>query len=376
VDCILVGLNAQDALNPFIVNRFVLDDMSLVINILFFIELLLRFYAYGVCESLRISAWIRFDTFFCSMSLLEIIFMFWNVDDKSSVQMGSVGALRLLRCLRLARAARLMVQFRTLWLLVCGLKSSVSTIGWAFILTGAISFIFAVIGMEIIPPRDLSATDVYDEISSRSFGNLGASMLTLLQVLTLDSVASVYRPLIEQGELKKGVFCTIYFIMYILIVSIALMNLITAVIVEGSVSQAAQDKEAMELFEKQRLKLLIPKLRGMFDTLDDDGSGYVSLEELNDASAELKGELRRVTKHDDLEEIFLLLDDDDSGTVGVDEFLQGIAKASSGNVLLNLQMSRMMKQLRKLTKVPATDETTLAKRRESTAVQCLDLMAI
>merc|ERR1712048_316607 len=122
-------------------------------------------------------------------------------------------------------------------------------------------------------------------------------------------------------------------------------NLVTAVMVEGSLKQASEDKEAVKAFEDQRKRKMMPKLRDMFAILDDDGSGEVSWAEIESAPPELKEELRAITKTDDLRSIFELLDDDDSGSVQIDEFLEGILKASNGDVMMKLQMARLVRQI-------------------------------
>lgn len=258
---------------------------------------------------------------------------------------GSMRVLRVFRLARLVRAARLTVQFRTLWLLLSGLKASMMTILWTFVLISTITYIFAVFGMETIPPRNLDTSTEFDQVAVDNFGSLAAAMLTLLQVLTLDSIGIIYRPLIMNGTGNMPFFCALYFVMFILIVSVALMNLVTAVMVEGSLHQANEDKEAMRAFEDQRKKALLPRLREMFEFLDEDGSGEVSWEEIENAPDELKDELRHLAKSDDLAEIFQLLDDDDSGSVQIDEFLDGILKASSGDVMQKLQIGRLLKQV-------------------------------
>ena len=62
----------------------------------------------------------------------------------------------------------------------------------------------------------------------RHFPELFVTMLSLVQFVTLDSIGSIYAPLV-----RKDPLLLIFFMLFILIVSIALMNLVTAVIVEG-----------------------------------------------------------------------------------------------------------------------------------------------
>ena len=62
------------------------------------------------------------------------------------------------------------------------------------------------------------------ELIEEFFVDLGTSMLTLLQFVTLDSLATVYFPLIVERPILL-----FYFMPMLIFVSIGLMNLITAV---------------------------------------------------------------------------------------------------------------------------------------------------
>ena len=54
--------------------------------------------------------------------------------------------------------------------------------------------------------------------------------------------------------------------------SISLMNLVTAVMVEGSLSQAQSDKDYMKKIEEKQKTKLLPEIQTMFENMDDDGS--------------------------------------------------------------------------------------------------------
>eukprot|EP00927_Polykrikos_kofoidii_P018269 TRINITY_DN18436_c0_g1_i2.p1 TRINITY_DN18436_c0_g1~~TRINITY_DN18436_c0_g1_i2.p1 ORF type:complete len:725 (+),score=112.63 TRINITY_DN18436_c0_g1_i2:70-2244(+) len=344
-DGMLLGIEAENNLNPFVKDRTWLVACDWMFKSIFLAELCLRFYAFRIKTALM-NSWIRFDTFLVVCAGVDVLASSVLSGDGSQEMLDSMLVLRLFRLARLVRAARLMVQFRTLWLLISGLRASFQTVMWTWVLLLLISYTFAVLGMEVIPPRDLSRDTLFNQVASDKFGGLLRAMLTLLQVLTLDSIAAIYRPLIREGDM--GPFVIVYFVLFILFVSMALMNLVTAVMVEGSMQQAQEDRQAMRALEEKRKKALIPKLREMFEALDEDNSGEVSLDEIEAAPKQLQDELKTITKVDDLTEVFYLLDDDDSGSVMIEEFLEGILKASTGDVMQKLQMARLVKQISKM----------------------------
>jgi len=67
---------------------------------------------------------------------------------------------------------------------------------------------------------------------------------------------------------------------FILVVSTALMNLITALMVENALAQAENDKEANKLHQLAKKKKMVAELHDLFQNLDKDGSGDVDLAEL------------------------------------------------------------------------------------------------
>ena len=92
---------------------------------IYILEFLLRLYTYGL-PVLR-SNWVKFDLFLILSSLLDIVLkQVAAVSPAVSEVLTQILLVRILRLARLARAVRLMVQFRVLWQLVQGLLHSVS----------------------------------------------------------------------------------------------------------------------------------------------------------------------------------------------------------------------------------------------------------
>eukprot|EP00929_Paragymnodinium_shiwhaense_P121034 TRINITY_DN93154_c0_g1_i1.p2 TRINITY_DN93154_c0_g1~~TRINITY_DN93154_c0_g1_i1.p2 ORF type:complete len:269 (-),score=48.80 TRINITY_DN93154_c0_g1_i1:37-843(-) len=199
--------------------------------------------------------------------------------------------------------------------------------------------------MDIVSPGRAPAQSEAQAVAVHAFGTLTDSMLTLLQVLTLDSVGQIYRPLIRGVDTSTAFVNALYFVLYILLVSVALMNLVTAVMVEGSVSQAAQDQEFFAKMECRRKTQLLPELLDMFEHLDEDGSEEISLQELMDAPRELKERLIQIIGTDDPAEMFHVLDMDDSGTLKTDEFMLGLMKSAQGATMQEFRMNKVLRQV-------------------------------
>jgi len=254
-----------------------------------------------------------------------------------------------------------LVQFKTLWMLVRGLIGSASTIAYTFSLIVLILYIFACIAMELITKKHLQSPDTGTaEFVAEYFPDIPVAMLTLLQFVCMDSISSIYRPLILGDPML-----IIFFLPFILVVSIALMNLVTAVIVEGAIEQGKNDRESQNRYKQYAFKKMIPGLRAMFQTLDTDGNGTVSLEELVNAPQEIKKRLEEIMQVETMVEVFEIIDFDQSGVVDIDEFCDGIQKLL--NSTQSVEVVRILKQLA-LTRNVCEDISTTLNRMERQTV--------
>jgi len=202
--------------------------------------------------------------------------------------------------------------------------------------------------------ESLPLDDPYNRAAGTNFKDFVDATMTLLQVFSLDSIGVIYKPLI-----KRNFFLLFYFISIMLLLSIALMNLVTAVMVNSSLDQATQDKEALKAWESARRAKQIDHLKGMFLTLDEDGSGELTLEEINNAPEETQQQLKEIVATDDLKELFDMLDYDGGGTIGVEEFCDGILKATTRSTGI-LELGRLVKQC----------SDTLQNSREAIGILC------
>ena len=117
------------------------------------------------------------------------------------------------------------------------------------------------------------------------------------------SLAQVYTPMVRHNPILS-----IFFVLIIMVVPISLMNLVTAVIVEGSLEQAKQDQEVAKAYKNKLVVKMMPRIQQMFEKLDVDGSGDISIKEIESAPPELAAEQDRhqiVSAGAPLQELFL-----------------------------------------------------------------------
>eukprot|EP00930_Biecheleria_cincta_P094865 TRINITY_DN8647_c0_g1_i1.p1 TRINITY_DN8647_c0_g1~~TRINITY_DN8647_c0_g1_i1.p1 ORF type:complete len:584 (+),score=109.02 TRINITY_DN8647_c0_g1_i1:335-2086(+) len=276
-------------------------------------------------------------------------------------EMASLLVMRMLRLLRLARTLKFLMRFKSLWMLVRGLLGSAGTMGPTLFLLVVILYVFSILGFELLRNHRLAAgVDAEDEfraIVELHFGTLAQTSMTLIQFISMDSVAAIYKPLV-QGDWMLA----IYFHALIFVVFVVLMNLVTAVICNNAFEQASQDREAQQIYEQRRREKLVGELTASFHRFDIDGDGRISRNELMEASGVDLQSLYQSLKLDNPEEIFSALDVDGTGEISIDEFCEGVLQAVNSE--RSVELKRMDKQISSMKKQLNEMERTLASHGE------------
>jgi len=285
-----------------------------------------------------------FDGFIVFVMTLEICLkLIPDLDGGGAMKSFSV--IRLLRIARLARVVRLLGQFKTLWLLVQGLLASGRTLLWTVIVIGVVVYIFSILGMELIavdPDLDLSMPKNanYNDFVGNNFDGLWETMLTIFLLgVTMDNIGQTWKSLILVKPWLFG-----YFLLLFLVVSLALLNLVMALMVETAMAQAADDLENQKQLEIDRKKEKLTALVTLFRELDVDGSGNVDKDEIMGGSPEVLEKMGELIGQDDPDEIvriFEMLDYDNSGELTITEFCSGLMQLISG---LPLELNCLLKQ--------------------------------
>lgn len=242
------------------------------------------------------------------------------------------------------------------------------------ILLFCVMYSFACLGLEIITHNEAKKSNQeFKAIVDLYFANLPRIMLTLLQFIAMDSVASVYGPLvIEDGWL------IIYFFGLILTVAVVLMNIVTAVIVNTALEVNNTDREAKRLQKVELRKVISEELGSMFrlfaaddgeDELDLEDAQAITLKELLESPAEAQSLLCQLTAADHVEDIFEEIDLDGNGELTLPEFCQGIQtivcsevprevrKIQKGITLLAMNLQRVEGKLDSVLGIPSSPES-------------------
>jgi len=159
-------------------------------------------------------------------------------------------AFFVLRLVRILRTFRLFRAFPKLRIIINGMVSSLSSVGYVVILLFLLMYIFAVIGVAL-----------FAEIDPIHFGGIWAALFTMFQILTLESWNTIMLPITSAYPLGGP----IYFIIFIVLGTMVIMNLILGVIV-GNMGKAMHQIEKENYMEEyldedaEREALLAKKL--------------------------------------------------------------------------------------------------------------------
>jgi hypothetical protein len=201
-------------------------------------------------------------------------------------------------------------------------------------------YVFACIGIEMMV-RSATLTEDPDttKVIQNNFSSLPVAMATLIQFASGDSMADIYKPLV-----KKVWYLAIYFGAVWLAMTITLMNLITAVIVDNAITESDADRERERHMKRKRLRALQPTIKQIFQELINHASMdgpcprtstdkiCLSISGMRSAlrgmlatrTIELPADIREILHADRLVEVCDYLDFDRSGEIDEDEFTNGI----------------------------------------------------
>ena len=203
LNALTIGINTYN-LSQF--TRQLINYIDYSITIFFVIEILIRFIAEPEKLNFFKSGWNVFDTLIVLLSLVPI-------PNNSS--------FLLLRLLRVFRVLRLISVVPELKKIIEALLSSVTRVFYVGLLLFIILYIYATIG------SILFSTNIPER-----WGDVGISMITLFQVLTMSSWEQVMLPLQDIYW-----WAWIYFFSFIIICGITMLNLLIAILVDVVINQ-------------------------------------------------------------------------------------------------------------------------------------------
>ena len=215
-----------------------LSALDQIILAIFVVEIVVRMFVYG--GGFWRDGWNVFDFVIVAIALLP-----------------ATGSFSVLRALRVIRILRLISTVSSIRRVVAALLHAIPSMGSVIALLALIFYVFAVM-----------ATKLYGVSYPQLFGTIGTSAFSLFQVMTLEGwAAEIVRPVMETHP-----YAWVFFIIFILITSFAVLNLFIGIIVDSMQreheAEIAQDRIRSEanfdevLAEIRRLRQDVEAIQG------------------------------------------------------------------------------------------------------------------
>jgi voltage-gated sodium channel len=201
----VLGVQTIEGLTPS--SMLILDMVDKICLTIFVIELSMKLVIYRTSFFRR--GWNIFDLIIVGISLIP-----------------ASGQLSILRALRILRLLRLITTVDSIRRVVSGMLIAIPGVGSV----GALLLIFFYIGAVI-------STSLFGDLFPQWFGNLGRSMYSLFQIMTLESWSmGIVRPVMEAFP-----YAWIFFIPFIMVTTFMVLNLFIGIIVDAIATVKEQD---------------------------------------------------------------------------------------------------------------------------------------
>jgi len=236
--------------------------------LLFSLELLVRFLALKHKRKCMKDIWFVFDGLLVALMVVETwgVYVVMAINGTSVEIFQNATILRILRVLRLLRTARMAKILRTmpeLMLLIKGIVVATRSVFFTLALLAIIIYVFSIVFMQLA--RDTNLDPGY-------FDRFGDSMFTLLFEAVLPDLNGFMREIRQEGWLLATVM-----MVFILLGSITMMNMLVGVLVEVIKTVSEIEREQLEVsFVKKIFSDMITKMN-----LDADGDNKISKDEFD-----------------------------------------------------------------------------------------------
>jgi len=255
---------------------------NVMFSSVFMVECLLRILAYGRMYFFGDGwRWNIFDVVLVLSTVPEFL---------GGVGFRSARILRVFRTVRVLRAIRIVRAFRELREMVCSLFSTVSSLGWAFVMMVLFIYLFAIFLMqscsmhleqlnEKIQAGDSDPEKLEDKKQLvEIYGSLQLTMFYLFA-----SVSGGEDWLLVMAPLKQASWVLQYFfVLYIFLMVFGMLNILTGVFCEKAAQASALDRDLLVQRHRDSLELFLRSARDIFEDIDKENSGTISWEDFRE----------------------------------------------------------------------------------------------
>jgi len=181
--------------------------------------------------------------------VVELLSRFFDFVVVGIALMPASSAFSVLRALRVLRVLRLVSLVPSMRGVVSALLTALPGMASIVGLLALVLYVSAVL-----------ATKLFREISPEFFGDLGTSLFTLFQVMTIEGW-----PDIARGVMAQSPYAWVFFVVYLLIATFMVLNLFIAVVVNAMQSQVTEDLKGEG---EAHTRLILDEVRALRQEID------------------------------------------------------------------------------------------------------------
>lgn len=257
-----------------------------------------------------------FDTAVVCFQVIDVTFTFYNT--------GFLRSVRVLRLFNAARIIRSVDNVRQLRLLVSALSGSMMSLFWVLVLVFFVLYLCALFVMQTIQAHIRSSASL-DPSLMKYYGSVPDCMLSLFMAITGGAPwESLLQPLAD-----ISVMFVVVYVLFLIFVVCGLMNIITAIFVESTKVLAQKDNQMHVQDIMTSKNSAVAKIRDVLQDVDATNTGMVTGEQVETElrNPVFKKRLKSVGMEVwEARGLFQLLDTDALGQVSIEEFLHGIVR--------------------------------------------------
>lgn len=285
--------------------------------------LLLAFFSYELWQRLKSAdegidafmktGWNCYDAFLIALGFVDACVL--NFIPVAQVQAVHNMVLLLAPALQILRLGRVVTELR---LIILGIVKAMRAVFWAMVLLTLVIYFFAVFTVHYV--GEMFRNDV---LTSNLSSSMGEAMFTLFSFATLEDYTTTVRHFMRSG--MSGVLVAVCIVGFILFANLALLNLLTAIMVEAVVD--ILPKKRSEVLNRETAAR-VKKLKELFHKMEEHGSKRVSCDEFQkNVDQHVKDELGKLQiANSDLNELFKLIDFTGAGALSQAEFIDGLMR--------------------------------------------------
>lgn len=236
-------------------------------------------------------------------------------------------SLRIFRLIRVVRSFRVMHAVKSLRLMLASVTCSLESLTWGIVFLCFLIFLAALFIQSDVEQhvRSVGVETVNVDLLD-FYGSVGDTMVTLFMTV---SGGDDWRVFLKPLQDIRGHFYTVFFVVFVAVVVVGILNILTAIFVDSSKSIADVDRDFVIQQQMMQTNSSVNALRKIFEEADEGNTGQISWNQFE--SHLLKEEVIAYLGFMELEVIearglFQLLDVEEVGCVSIDEFVLGMMR--------------------------------------------------